>query len=232
MTTTNKVLLIFVCLPLAGFAGATDYNFGGDTTGATGYQCADSSVWVTPATSPANEGNLDSVVIWLDANYNTNHVAVVIYKADSTIWDSTVYWNVTTDSKTRYRADFINGAAIAASTAYLVGIHLTLASGDAEDGPIKYDEKGSGTTVVWRQMAAQATIPAAFTTSGTASVYAAAIILYYSSAAPAATSQVIIIGQYETAGKSCKGESKLEEISPSLNSFSPQTEHSVFGVCR
>jgi len=175
----RKYLIVVLLFIFAGNAGATDYGFGGDTTGATGAQCSDSSIWVDTCTTPANSGNLDSAVCWLDANYKGPHnVSVIIYNNDSTVLDSTLYFTVSTSARTRYKSDFKQGAAVSASTKYFIGFHLASAGGT--NGALKID-CNTGITPQWRYISGSLpTIPATMTGTSTTAGYAFALWLFYS----------------------------------------------------
>jgi hypothetical protein len=176
-------------------AGATNYNFGGDTTGVALYSRTDSSYVVDTVTSPANAGTLDSGIIWLDANYNVGHlVSIIIYKNDSTFLDSTARFVVSTNSRTRYKANFIQKGAIAASTRYFVGIHLASTNTGDSTGAIRISITAA-VNPKWWYKEAQAVIPATITGPATTSGYSIAMMLYYSSTD--AGGQVIIIGSRE-----------------------------------
>jgi hypothetical protein len=169
------LLLLLLC-PLT--SKAADYNFGGDTTGATGVARVDSLYDADTMTTPANSGNLDSVVVWLGDNYHGPHsVGVAIYNADSTLLDSTAHFAVSGESKTRYRADFIENAAISSETMYFVMTHA--ASEGGTDGTYKMFCNTS-ITPDWWYKSAQPVIPATITAPSKTSGYARAIMVYYS----------------------------------------------------
>jgi len=173
---------------------ADDYGFGGDTTGTDAVQRVDSSYIVDSLTSPANTGTLDSGIIWLDANYKGPHtVNIVIYNSDSTFLDSTADFTVNTDSRVRYKADFVEGASISSETQYFIGFHLASEGGD--DGAIKYHNNSGGSQVSAWYKSAQASIPSTIT-GPTKDVNSRAISMYvfYSDDGGGSSGQVIIIG--------------------------------------
>lgn len=158
---------------------AADYTFGGDTTGATGVDISDSAYYVDTITTPANSGNLDSAIVWLDADFRGPHsTAIIIYNADSTILDSTAHFAVSSEGCTRYRADFIIGAAISASTLYFAGVHNENEGGT--DGALEYCCNTGVAPDTWFKVSTQ--IPPTITNPGKTSHFQKAIMLFYSDA--------------------------------------------------
>ncbi|MFA5382524.1 MAG: hypothetical protein WC356_05105 [Candidatus Micrarchaeia archaeon] len=158
----KKILIFLACLMMVGVSGATDYSFGGDTTGTDQIQMSDSAYLVDTATTPAYSGDLDSAVIWLHSNWNSHSVAIIIYNADSTILDSTAHFSVEAASVTRYAASLVNKAAVGASTRYFIGLHLAKEGGTNGDGAMRTIRLVSSTVKQWFKTA-QPVIPATVT---------------------------------------------------------------------
>jgi len=153
------VMAIIVASPT--LCSAADYSFGGDTTATSGVQRSDSSYIVDTITSPANTGTLDSGIVWLDNNGTTPDTAsIVIYANDSTFLDSTASFVVSGTGRTRFSAAFIEGAAIAASTKYHVGLHF---ASEGNGLTCKYHYNAAGATISSWYKNAQPTIPATIT---------------------------------------------------------------------
>jgi hypothetical protein len=171
---------------------ATQFAFGGDTTGVTQIQWNDSSVLICPATSDVGAGNLDSAIMQLHANWKGPHtVNFLIYNSDSTLLDTTNDFTVTTSAATRYKADFVGKAAIQANSSYLIGIHL--ASEGGTNGAIRIVVLSGGTTPTWRYKLNRATIPATWATDATTGGYPFTLFLFYSSSDETPTRWMIVI---------------------------------------
>lgn len=155
------LILILVFLLLTGSAGAADYFFGGDTTGADYLAWGDSSYMVDTFTTPANSGNLDSGIIWLNNIGTTPDTAsIIIYNIDSTFLDSTASFVVGgAAARTRYAAAFIEGAAISASTKYFVGFHC---ASEGTGGSMRFHVNAAVTVSAWYKLT-QPTISATIT---------------------------------------------------------------------
>lgn len=192
--TTGYLLVVMAFTLLSpAMCLATDYGFGGDTVNATtGVGTSDSTYWYDTCTSPANSGTLDSVVFWADAISGTDSIGIAIYNSDSTLLDSTVHVEVTATSRTRYRADFVEGGSISASTLYFVMIHGRSA---ADNGLWRYYYYSGGTQIVsWYKLNTEATYPSPVTgPTKDNNNRDKAIWLFYSDAV-SPTGQVIIIG--------------------------------------
>lgn len=181
-----KYKLLIILLLLAAPVMATDYGFGGDTTGTSSAGRNDSAIYVDTFTTAVAAGNLDSVAVWLKNNYHGPHsIAVVIYDTDSNIVDSTAHFTVSVSDLTRFRADFIEGAAVSASTKYFVGLHAASAGGI--DGNYLLGVK-IGLTPILRYKNDLSTIPAAMTGTTAANGNTSMIWAFYHDAV-AATSK-------------------------------------------
>jgi len=133
-------------LTLCSLTQAADYFLGGDTTATDEPQIADSGYIVDTLTNGVNSGALDSAIGWFNANFKGPHsVAFIVYNSDSTILDSTAYFTVTSSSRVRYSASFIEGATLAASTQYFIGFHC--ASEGGTDGNLKYYNNTSASAI-------------------------------------------------------------------------------------
>jgi hypothetical protein len=190
---TLRLSLLLVFLFLAATLPATNYGLGGDTTEVKGhYGASDSTVIICPATSPDGAGTLDSAILFSHDDWHGPHtVNVLIFRSDSTLLDTTNDFYVNTSTDVRYKSDFVNKSAIAASTAYLVGIHLASAGG--VNGAMWLCRKTASTTPTWRFMTGQATIPTTFVTGSSSSAWPMSLWCFYSSAGGVSTSQVIMI---------------------------------------
>jgi hypothetical protein len=187
----KRLFILLTVLGLTANSWATDYTFGGDTTGTTATQLADSTMWLDTVTSGANTGNLDSVIAWIVPYTNVaRNWQFVIYNADSTILDSTAEIATGTEGTiTRYRADFVNGAAITAETKYFIGSFWT----DGEAG-VNARVVRNATVTTWMYSAVSADLLTTFTKDGGGATAVGRInmLLYYSDGgAPAAATKKI-----------------------------------------
>ena len=153
------VMAIIVASPT--LCSAADYFFGGDTTGTDYYAWSDSSYVVDSMTSPANTGNLDSGIIWLNNLGTTPDTAsIIIYNIDSTFLDSTASFVVGgAAARTRYSAAFIGNASISASTKYFVGFHC---ASEGTGGTLRVYANVAVTVSNWYKLT-QPVIPATIT---------------------------------------------------------------------
>jgi len=169
---------IAALLSLTIKANAETFTFGGDTTGTSYYGLGDSCAITYSAISPATAVTLDSAIGFYHNNwYGPDSIAILIYNSDNTILDSTPHFAVNTVGRIRYKANFVIHAALAASTAYFVGIHLSSATG-ATGGTTWVYELGGTPNTLWRWDNERATIPATFVTDATSTKYVFAMLLF------------------------------------------------------
>lgn len=186
------LILILACVGWFAPVRATDYTFGGDTTGTTHTAISDSSYYLDTATTPAYAGTLDSCIVWLDANYKGPHsVAMIVYEVagpDTSIIDSTAHFTVSTSSHARYSAAFIEKAAVTANTKYLYGLQFASAGGT--DGALRLVDNDGVHVGEKYKLTGVPVIPATITgpTAEPNGHKRAQLVYYHDAGAPASTS--------------------------------------------